>query len=163
MFAPSAATLLLVGDITPAEARTVAQQAFGSWNTTRPALGPVANPARASTGTRIILVDRPGSVQSSIVVGQPGFQATDPDYISMLALNHVFGGAVSSRLNTNLREKRGYTYGIFSGLDLRPGGVPSRRAPRSGRMLRTRRWSRRSASTAVSSPSRFQRRSCRAP
>jgi zinc protease len=39
----------------------------------------------------------------------------------MLALNHVFGGAVSSRLNTNLREKHGYTYGIFSGLDLRPG------------------------------------------
>jgi zinc protease len=39
----------------------------------------------------------------------------------MLALNHVLGGAVSSRLNTNLREKHGYTYGIFSGLDLRPG------------------------------------------
>jgi zinc protease len=69
----------------------------------------------------VILVDRPGSVQSSIVVGQAGFRATDPDYISMLALNHVLGGAVSSRLNTNLREKHGYTYGIFSGLDLRPG------------------------------------------
>ena len=122
MFAPSAATLLLVGDITPAEARSVAQQAFGSWTSTRATLGPVSNPIRTSTGTRIILVDRPGSVQSSIVVGQPGFQATDPDYISMLALNHVFGGAVSARLNTNLREKRGYTYGIFSGLDLRPGG-----------------------------------------
>ena len=79
------------------------------------------NPIRPSKGTRVILVDRPGSVQSSIVVGQPGFQATDPDYISMLALNHVLGGAVSSRLNTNLREKHGYTYGIFSGLDLRPG------------------------------------------
>jgi zinc protease len=121
MFAPSASTLLLVGDITPAEARTVAEQAFGSWNTTRAAMGPVAEPIRQSAGTRIILVDRPGSVQSSIVVGQPGFQATDPEYISMLALNHVLGGAVSSRLNTNLREKHGFTYGIFSGLDLRPG------------------------------------------
>jgi zinc protease len=121
MYAPSAATLLLVGDITPAEARSVAMQAFGGWKSTRATLGPVSNPIRASSGTRIILVDRPGSVQSSIVVGQPGFQATDPDYISMLALNHVFGGAVSSRLNTNLREKHGYTYGIFSGLDLRPG------------------------------------------
>jgi len=69
----------------------------------------------------VILVDRPGSVQSSIVIGQPGFQATDPDYISMLALNHVLGGAVSSRLNTNLREKHGYTYGVFSGLDVRRG------------------------------------------
>jgi zinc protease len=121
MYAPSAATLLLVGDITPAEARTVAQQAFGGWTATRPAMTPVANPIRQSTGTRVILVDRPGSVQSSMVIGQPGFQGSDPDYIPMLALNHVLGGAVSSRLNTNLREKHGYTYGIFSGLDLRPG------------------------------------------
>jgi zinc protease len=121
MFAPSAATLLLVGDITPAEAREVAQRAFGGWTASRAAMGPVANPMRTYQSHRIILVDRPGSVQSSIVVGQPGFQATDPDYIAMLALNHVLGGAVSSRLNTNLREKRGYTYGIFSALDLRPG------------------------------------------
>src|SRR5256885_3214880 len=108
MYAPSASTLLLVGDITPAEARTVAQQAFGSWHGTRTATGPVANPVRSSTGTRVILVDRPGSVQSTIIVGQPGFQATDPDYLTMVALNQVFGGAVSSRLNTNLREKHGY-------------------------------------------------------
>ena len=121
MFAPSAATLLLVGDITPAEARSVAQRAFGSWTATRAGLGPVANPVRKFTGTRIILIDRPGSVQSSVRIGQAGFQATDPDYLSMLALNHVLGGAVSSRLNTNLREKHGYTYGIFSGLDLRAG------------------------------------------
>jgi zinc protease len=121
MFAPSAATLLLVGDITPAEARAVAQRAFGGWTASRSTMGPVANPAQKYSGTRIILVDRPGSVQSSVVIGQAGFQATDPDYLQMLALNHVLGGAVSSRLNTNLREKRGYTYGIFSGLDLRAG------------------------------------------
>jgi zinc protease len=121
MYAPSAATLLLVGDITLAEAHSVAQQAYGSWSATRAAMAPVMNPIRQSAGTRVILVDRPGSVQSSIVIGQPGFRATDPEYIPMLALNHVLGGAVSSRLNTNLREKHGYTYGIFSGLDLRPG------------------------------------------
>ena len=66
------------------------------------------------------------------MLGQAGFQATDPDYISMLALDHVLGGAVSSRLNTNLREKHGYTYGIFSFLDLRPGaGAFIKRAARS--------------------------------
>jgi zinc protease len=81
----------------------------------------VSNPIRASSGTRIILVDRPGSVQSSIVVGQPGFQATDPDYISMVALNQVLGGAFSSRMNANLREKHGYSYGAFTELDLRRG------------------------------------------
>lgn len=121
MFAPSGATLLLVGDITPAAARAVAQQAFGGWTATRPALGPVSNPIRRSSGTRIILVDRPGSVQSSIIIGQPGFQATDPDYISMLGLNQVLGGGFSGRVNMNLREKHGYTYGAFSGLDLRSG------------------------------------------
>ena len=121
MFAPSASTLLLVGDITPAEARSVAQRAFGSWTATRAQLGPVANPIQKYNGTRIILVDRPGSVQSSVIIGQAGFQATDPDYLSLLALNHVLGGAVSSRLNTNLREKHGYTYGIFSNFDLRAG------------------------------------------
>jgi zinc protease len=121
MFAPAAATLLLVGDISPAEARTVAQQAFGGWAATRATVAPVSNALRRSAGTRVVLVDRPGSVQSTMMIGQGGFQATDPDYISMLALDHVLGGAVSSRLNTNLREKHGYTYGIFSFLDLRPG------------------------------------------
>jgi zinc protease len=121
MYAPSAATLLLVGDLTPAEARTVAQQAYGSWTTTRASMTAVENPIRASSGTRVILVDRPGSVQSSIIVGQPGLRATDPDYLSMVALNHVLGGGFSSRINMNLREKHGYTYGAFSGLDLRPG------------------------------------------
>jgi zinc protease len=60
-------------------------------------------------------------VQSSIIIGQPGFRATDPDYLRMVALNHVLGGGFSSRVNMNLREKHGYTYGAFSGLDLRPG------------------------------------------
>jgi len=121
MFSPKAATLLLVGDINRAEAQTIAQQAYGSWSATGGNLTPIDNPLRASTGTRIILVDRPGSVQSSIVVGQAGFRATDPDYLSMVALNHVLGGGFSSRVNMNLREKHGYTYGAFSGLDLRPG------------------------------------------
>ena len=121
MYAPGAATLLLVGDLTPAEARSVAQQAYGSWTGTRSAPASVENPIRPSTATRVILVDRPGSVQSSIIIGQPGFRATDPDYLSMVALNHVFGGGFSNRVNLNLREKHGYTYGAGSTLDLRPG------------------------------------------
>ncbi|MGH7651306.1 MAG: M16 family metallopeptidase [Gemmatimonadaceae bacterium] len=121
MFAPSASTFLIVGDVTPAEARSVAQAAFGAWTGARASIAPVRNPVRSSTGTRVILVDRPGSVQSSIVIGQAGLQATDSDYIPMVALNHVFGGGFSSRMNMNLREKHGYTYGAFSGLDLRSG------------------------------------------
>jgi zinc protease len=122
MYAPSAATLLLVGALTPAEARSAAQQAYGSWTATRAALAPVANPIRPSSGTRVILVDRPGTVQSSIIVGQAGFRATDPDYLNMVALNHVLGGGFSSRINMNLREKHGYTYAAGSALDLRRSG-----------------------------------------
>ena len=121
MYAPSAATLLLVGDLTPAEARAVAQQAYGSWSATRSAAATIDNPIRASSGTRVILIDRPGSVQSSIIIGQPGFRATDPDYLAMVALNQIFGGGFSNRVNLNLREKHGYTYGAGSTLDLRPG------------------------------------------
>jgi zinc protease len=121
MYSPAASTLLVVGDLTRAEAQNVAQQAYGGWTASGSALAPVQNPIRASTGTRVILVDRPGSVQSSIVIGQAGFRATDPDYLNMVALNHVLGGGFSSRVNMNLREKHGYTYGAFSGLDLRPG------------------------------------------
>ena len=122
MFAPSAATLLLVGDLSPAEARSIAQQAYGGWTATRAAMTPVENPIRASSRTRVILIDRPGSVQSSMIIGQPGFRATDPDYLNMVALNRVLGGGFSSRINLNLREKHGYTYGAGSVLDLRPGG-----------------------------------------
>jgi zinc protease len=121
MYTPSSGTLLLVGDLTPAEARTIAQQTFGSWTGAQAPLAAVSNPIRASTSTRIILVDRPGSVQSTIVVGQPGIQATDPDYIPMVALNQVLGGGFSSRMNMNLREKYGYSYGAFTALDLRRG------------------------------------------
>lgn len=121
MYSPKAATLLLVGDINRAEAEAIAQQAYGSWTSSGSDRPAIENPLRASTGTRIILVDRPGSVQSSVIVGQAGFRATDPDYLSMVALNHVLGGGFSSRINMNLREKHGYTYGAFSGLDLRPG------------------------------------------
>ncbi len=122
MYVPSAATVLMVGDITAAEARNILTRAFGSWMATRQPLPAVSNPSRPEKGIRIVLVDRPASVQSTIMMGRPGFMATDPDYIALLAANQVFGGAFSSRLNINLREKHSFTYGALSSLDLRAGG-----------------------------------------
>lgn len=122
MYAPAGTTVLMVGDITAAEAKDALTRAFGSWNATRPPLPAITNQVRMDKGVRIVLVDRPASVQSTLMMGRAGFSATDPDYIPLLAVNHVFGGAVSSRLNTNLREKHGFTYGAFSRLDLRSGG-----------------------------------------
>lgn len=122
MYAPAGTTVLMVGDITAAEAKDALTRAFGSWTPTRAPLPAVTNQIRMDKGVRIVLVDRPASVQSTLMLGRPGFSATDPDYIPLLAVNHVFGGAVSSRLNNNLREKHGYTYGAFSRFDLRSGG-----------------------------------------
>lgn len=117
MYAPGNATLLLVGDVTAAEARRMAERALGSWTGTAPQLGQVANPVRAVAGTRIILVDRPGSVQSGIVAGQAAIPQDDPDYFAFDALTQVLGGGFKARLNMNLRERHGYTYGAFAGFN----------------------------------------------
>ena len=122
MYAPSVTTILIVGDLTAAEARRHVEQAFGAWKGSRTEMSEPANPPRAARGTRIVLVDRPGSVQSGLVVGRAGLLASDPEYLPLVAFNQVLGGAVSARLNNVLREKHGWTYGAFSGLDLRRAG-----------------------------------------
>ncbi len=122
MYAPAAATALLVGDITVPEARRLMERAFGAWKTPAPRLTTPVNAARPSSGTRVILVDRPGSVQSALRIGHTSLTATDPEYLPMVALNRVLGGGFNARVNMNLREKHGYTYGAFSNMDLRKAG-----------------------------------------
>ncbi|HEV2129544.1 MAG TPA: pitrilysin family protein [Longimicrobiaceae bacterium] len=114
MYAPGNTTLLLVGDLSREEAQRLAQESFGGWRATAPQLPQVANPARPVTGTRVILVDRPGSVQSAIRVGQVGIGADDPDFLRLTALSQVLGGAFNARINQNLRERHGWTYGAFT-------------------------------------------------
>ena len=113
-YSPANTTLLLVGDLTVAEARQIAQQALGSWNAPAVQLPPVANPVQPAQGTRVILVDRPGSVQSGVWVGQAGMGYGDPAYFPMLALSNVLGGGFKARVNMNLRERHGWTYGAFT-------------------------------------------------
>ncbi len=114
MYSPRNAILLLVGDINVAEARQVAQRALGGWTGPEVQLPAVSNPVQAVSGTRVILVDRPGSVQSGVYVGQaiPGYG--DPDYFPLLVLSEVLGGGFKARMNMNLRERRGWTYGAFT-------------------------------------------------
>lgn len=120
-FTPRRTTVLIVGDVTSAAARQIVERALGRWTTrvdatsdsaTATAAAGVAS-ARGQTA-RVILVDRPGSVQSGIAVGQLAIATTDPDYLPMLTVNRVLGGGANSRVNVNLRERRGYTYGAFS-------------------------------------------------
>lgn len=121
-YSPATTTILLVGAMDEAEARQVIERAFAGWSAPARREPVPANPGTERAGTRIILVDRPGSVQSAIVIGQATPLPTSPDYIPLLAGTHVLGGAVSSRLNMNLRERNGFTYGAFAGLDMRRGG-----------------------------------------
>jgi zinc protease len=123
-YSPANTTLLLVGDVTVQEARQLAQQALGGWNAPAVQVPAVANPARPVTGTRVILIDRPGSVQSGVTVGQAGIGFADPAYVPMLALSHVLGGGFKSRINMNLRERHGWTYGAGTNLQaLRGAGI----------------------------------------
>jgi zinc protease len=111
MYAPGNTTLLIVGDIAFDDAVALATRSFGDWSTPAPALTLPANPTQRTAGTRVILVDRPGSVQSAIYVGVPGIPTDDPDFFRMTVLNRLLGGGFTSRINANLRERHGFTYG----------------------------------------------------
>jgi zinc protease len=114
MYSPKNTTLILIGDLTPASARAVAQQAVGSWNTAGPTLSPFSGKAQAMSANRVILVDRPGSVQSQIYLGQPTVGYENADMLKLVAASRVLGGGFSSRINMNLREKHGWSYGAFA-------------------------------------------------
>ncbi|HEY0038597.1 MAG TPA: pitrilysin family protein [Longimicrobium sp.] len=121
MYSPANTTLLLVGDVSQDEARRIAERAFGSWSVPGATAASLPRPGvRQASGTRIILVDRPGSVQSGIRVGHLAVPATDPDLIPFTALSQVLGGGFRSRLMMSLRERHGWTYGAFSDLTSRP-------------------------------------------
>ena len=114
MYVPGNATLLLVGDLGADEARRLAEEAFGDWSGGSARPPRPANPVRPVPATRVVLVDRPGSVQSAIRIGQATIGAEDPDYLRLVALTHVLGGAFNARINQNLRELHGWTYGAFA-------------------------------------------------
>jgi len=75
---------------------------------------------RRAQGVQLILVDKPGAAQSVITVAAPGVERTTGDYAAIEVMNTVLGGSFSSRLNTVLRETKGYTYGASSGFSYRP-------------------------------------------
>ena len=114
-FRPDRALLVVVGAVDPAALEAVIGKAFGGWKATgaAPAEVPAAPPARDAR--TIVVVDRPGSVQSEIRVGRPTMRPSDPDYHAMVVANTIFGGAFSSRLTDNIREDKGYTYSPGSG------------------------------------------------
>ena len=122
-YRPNAARLLVVGDVTLDEARQLVAARFGGWTRgDAPAASVGAGPA--PTPRTIYLIDKPGAAQSVIRIGHVGPARDTPDYFALQVLNTILGGAFTSRLNLNLRETHGYTYGAGSGFAFRRGGGP---------------------------------------
>ena len=117
-YRPGMAQLIVVGDASLEEVVAKAEASFGAWSNDGPAESPggSAGPEGGDGATTIYLVDKPGAAQSVIRAGHVAVPRKHPDYFSLLLLNHVFGGQFSARLNLNLRQDMGYSYGFHSSI-----------------------------------------------
>ncbi len=112
-FAPTNAAMALAGDITMEEAVAKLERVFRAWPAREVARAVVPEP-RARARTAIYIVDKPGAPQSVILAGHPGITRNAPDYAACQVMNNAFGGQFTARINMNLREDKGYTYGAGS-------------------------------------------------
>jgi predicted Zn-dependent peptidase len=117
-YRPGNARMLVLGDVTPDEARALIEARFGSWaGGDMPALPEAKAPAPAPRA--FYLVDKPDAPQSVIRIGNVGAARSTPDYYAIEVMNTLLGGSYTSRLNQNLREAHGYTYGAGSTFEMR--------------------------------------------
>jgi zinc protease len=112
-YGPADSALVLAGDVTPADARRMAERYFGGWSGTATAAinMPVAPVAQ---GTRVVIVDKPGAPQTALIAFGTGVPANAPELPALQVMNYTLGGSFASRINMNLREVHGYTYGANS-------------------------------------------------
>ncbi len=111
---PDQATLIVAGDIQKDRAVALARQYLGAWKTDLVETGIALTDIPEHKGTQIIIVNRPGSAQAQIKVGQLGItRHQQPEYFTALIAGNYFGGSFHSRLNENLRVKRGLTYSAW--------------------------------------------------
>ncbi|HYO43407.1 MAG TPA: pitrilysin family protein [Candidatus Limnocylindrales bacterium] len=123
-YVPSRAALVVAGDVRPDEVVRLAESLFGDWS--GPAEsdpGPIDDTS-AVTSRFVRVVHRSGAVQSEIRIGHPGLRRLTPDYHAVAVMGAILGGLFNSRLNMNLREEKGYTYGASAGFDLRRARGP---------------------------------------
>lgn len=121
-YVPNNAALVVSGDITEAHLRTLAEAKFGQWKR-----GDVSAPAAATsytTSARLILVDKPGAPQTALRLAAIGPDRKTPDFAPLQVMNAALGGLFTSRLNTVLREEKGYTYGVRSQFQYRRAPGP---------------------------------------
>ncbi len=113
-FQPARALVVVTGDVRAADVKATVERAFASW----PAGGSKATFSYPATATRetatIYLVDKPNAAQSTFAIGNPGPPRTTPDYYALEVMNAMLGGLFQSRLNANIREEKGFSYGVHS-------------------------------------------------
>jgi zinc protease len=122
-YRPNNATLIVVGDVKPADIERRVRALFNGWERAEvPATSYAAT--QPPVATAVYLIDKPGAPQASIRIGTIGVPRSTEDYFAIEVMNTVLGGAFTSRLNQNLRETHGYTYGAGSGFSMRRAAGP---------------------------------------
>jgi len=121
-FVPNNAALIVVGDTSEADLRALAAKEFGAWQPGTPVAPSMGTPE--TDPARLIVVDKAGAPQTQLWLGALGADRRTPDYAAIQVMNNAFGGTFSSRLNLNLREDKGYTYGAFSTFVMRKSAGP---------------------------------------
>lgn len=129
---PDQAILVVVGPVQTESILKEVQKAFGSWKTPLEALETLS-PAPQQAQRRIVLVDRPGSVQSEIRIGRPGLDANHKDRHALALVSSVLGGGFDSRITHNIREDKGYTYspGMSASFYTSGGSIQAKAAVRN--------------------------------
>ncbi|MGK2899825.1 MAG: M16 family metallopeptidase [Burkholderiaceae bacterium] len=120
-YRPDNAVLVLAGDLDAGSALRLARRHFGAWKASRPAGVPRTAPKGAPLPQTVTVIDMPASGQTAVVVAAPLSPLTS-DRATAAVMNAVLGGGYSSRLNQEIRIRRGLSYGATSVLDMRPGG-----------------------------------------
>jgi zinc protease len=125
-FKPGRAAIVVVGDITPVAAKAAVEKALAKWPAggSRPAFAYPTLPPKPPT--TIYLVDKPGAAQSTFAIGNAGPPRSTPDYYAIEVMNTLLGGMFQSRLNANIREEKGLSYGVSSGFAFGRGPGPFR-------------------------------------
>jgi len=121
-FVANNAALVVSGQITVAELRPLVERVFGDWAQGTPAVPALGDPV--TTPARLVLVDKPGAQQTQLRVATIGLPRSTPDYEAVEVMNEALGGLFSSRINMNLRERHGYTYGARSQFTYRRAAGP---------------------------------------
>lgn len=120
---PNNATLIIVGDTDGKTIMPKLEKAFGKWEAGE-AISTEPPAAKTFDKPGIYIVDKPGAAQSVITIGQVGVPRNNPDYFPLTVLNSILGGQFTSRVNMNLREDKGYTYGARTSWAFRKGAGP---------------------------------------